>query len=263
MSTRHRAVLLAVLLSLALSACVTTTNTIGQATTIGHPGNMSDAANLNMQLGIRYLQQGDLAIAQQKLDRALSEDAHNGAIHGWLGILNERLGKNKDADREFRTALDLSPRDPFILNEYAVYLCSHERAAEGVRYFEQSATNPLYRTPWVAYTSAGVCLRQAHHDAEAAQRFARALQINPAYTEAVFQSSDLDLLQHHYADGRQRIDIYLLHSPATPDLLLLGWRLARAESNTDAQQRYAGRLAQEFPNSEQARSIANIRPDSG
>ena len=34
---------------------------------------------------------------------------------------------------------------------------------------------------------------------EAAQRFARALQSNPAYSEAVFQASDLDLQQQKHA----------------------------------------------------------------
>ena len=39
----------------------------------------------------------------------------------------------------------------------------------------------------------GCACAQAHRDAEAAQRFARALRSNPAYAEAVFQASDLDL----------------------------------------------------------------------
>ena len=80
-----------------------------------------------------------------------------------------------------------------MLNNYAVFLCSHGRADEGVRNFEQAAANPLYPTPWAAFTNAGVCLRAAHRDGEAAARFDRALRSNPAYSEAVFQASDLDL----------------------------------------------------------------------
>jgi type IV pilus assembly protein PilF len=150
-----------------------------------------------------------------------------------------------------------------MLNNYAVFLCSHERADEGVRYFEQAATNPLYRTPWAAYTNAGVCLRAAHRDADAAQRFARALRSNPAYSEAVFQASDLDFQQQKLADARFRIDVFMLTNPATPDLLLLAYRIAQVQKDATAQQRYAIRLSKEFPNSDQAHALAASKIDPG
>jgi type IV pilus assembly protein PilF len=214
------------------------------------------AAKINMQLGLGYLQEGNLPIAKEKLERARSMDPHNPEIHGAMALLDQRLGKDKDADKEFRTALELDSHDPAMLNNYAVFLCSHERADEGVRYFEQAASNPLYPTPWAAYTNAGVCMRAVHRDAEAAQRFARALRANPAYSEAVFQASDLDFQQQKLADARFRIDAFMLTNPATPDLLLLAYRIAQAQNDAVAQQRYAARLAQEFPNSDQAHALA-------
>jgi type IV pilus assembly protein PilF len=214
------------------------------------------AAKINLQLGLGYLQQGNLPIAKEKLERARSQDPHNAEIYGAMALLDQRLGKDKEADKEFRTALDMDSRDPAMLNNYAVFLCSHQRPDEGVRYFEQAATNPLYTTPWAAYTNAGVCLRAAHRDADAARRFARALQSNPAYSEAVYQASDLDLQQQKLADARFRIELFLLNNPPTPDLLLLAYRIAQAQNDAGAQQRYGGRLMQEFPNSEQAHALA-------
>jgi type IV pilus assembly protein PilF len=221
------------------------------------------AARINMQLGLGYLQEGNLPIAKEKLERARSMDPHSAEIHGAMALLDERLGKDKDADKEFRTALELDSHDPAMLNNYAVFLCSHERADEGVRYFEQAASNPLYPTPWAAYTNAGVCMRAVHRDAEAAQRFARALRANPAYSEAVYQASDLDFQQHKLPDARFRIDVFLLTNPSTPDLLLLAYRIAQAQNDAVAQQRYAARLAQEFPNSDQARALAASKINPG
>jgi type IV pilus assembly protein PilF len=180
-----------------------------------------------------------------------------------MALLDERLGKDKDADKEYRTALELDSHDPAMLNNYAVFLCSHERADEGVRYFEQAASNPLYPTPWAAYTNAGVCMRAVHRDADAAQRFARALRANPAYSEAVYQASDLDLQQQKLPDARFRIDVFLLTNPATPDLLLLAYRIAQAQNDATAQQRYGARLAQEFPNSDQAHALAASKINPG
>jgi type IV pilus assembly protein PilF len=221
------------------------------------------AAQANLQLGLGYLQQGNLALAKSKLERANVEDDHSADIHAALGLLDERLGKDKEADREYREALSLAPGDPSMLNNYAVYLCSHGRAAEGVHNFELAATNPLYRSPWAAYTNAGVCQRQAHHDSEAAQLFTRALQSNPSYAEAVFQASDLDLTQQKYAAARLRIDFYLTNNNATPDLLLLAWRIAQAQNDAAAAARYAQRLAKEFPGSAQSRSIAAFQANPG
>jgi type IV pilus assembly protein PilF len=254
-------------LCLGLSACAGT----GSGTR-GSSGDMSDsgrasrseaAARINLQLGVGYLQQGNLPIAKEKLERARRQDPHNPEIHGAMALLDQRLGKDKEADKEFRTALELDSRDPAMLNNYAVFLCSHERADEGVRYFEQAATNPLYRTPWAAYTNAGVCMRAAHRDAEAARRFLRALQSNPAYSEAVYQASDLDFQQQKLADARFRIDVFLLTNPATPDLLLLAYRIAQTQNDSLSQQRYGARLTHEFPNSDQARALAASKVNPG
>lgn len=221
------------------------------------------AAAVNLQLGVGYLQQGNLALAKTKLERAEIEDPHNADIHSTLGLLDERLGKDKEADKEYRTALSIKPEDPDLLNSYAVYLCSHGRAVEGVHNFEQAAGNPLYRSPWVAYTNAGFCLRQAHRESDAAQMLVRALQSNPAYAEAVFQASDLDFSQQKYALARLRLDFFLSNNPATPDLLVLGWRIAQAQNDPVAAARYAQRLAKEFPASEQSRSLSASQANPG
>jgi type IV pilus assembly protein PilF len=221
------------------------------------------AARVNMQLGLGYLQEGNLPIAKEKLERARGEDPDLPEIHGAMALLDQRLGRDKEADKEFRTALQLEPRDPSMLNNYAVFLCSHGRPDEGVRNFEQAAENPLYSTPWAAFTNAGVCLRAAHREGEAAARFDRALRSNPAYSEAVFQASDLDLQLQKYADARLRIELFLFNNAATPDLLLLAWRIAQAQNDADAQRKYASRLALEFPNSAQSRALAASRINPG
>jgi len=259
----------ALLLLSGLAACAgkpsVNPNTATSPTKPGTPRAVDEAAaaKINLQLGVGYLQQGNLAIAKEKLDRAQREDPHNAEIHGAMALLDERLGKDKDADKEYKTALELDPSEPGMLNNYAVFLCSHSRADQGVRYFEQAASNPLYRTPWAAYTNAGVCLRGVHRDAEAAARFERALRSNPAYSEAVYQASDLDLSQAKYSEARVRLEAFLLNNPATPDLLLLGYRVAQAQSDTDGQTRFAARLAREFPASDQAHALAAARVNPG
>jgi len=240
---------------MACGAVVAGATLAGCVSTGGNSTGGADAARINVQLGVDYMQRGELALAQTKLQRALSEDAHNADVHAALAMLDERLGKSRQADQQYRRALDLSHRSPPMLNSYAVYLCSHGRATEGVQMFEEAAGNALYRTPWVAYTNAGVCLRTVHRDPQAMQLFTRALQLDPTYSEAVYQASATAFALRDYHQARLRIDSYLSSNAATPDLLLLGWRIAGAQNDARGQQFYSSRLSKEFPTSQQARTL--------
>jgi len=212
----------------------------------------SAAAAANLQLGSAYLQQGNLPVAKDKLERAAAESPRDPVIHGLLALLYERLGDDKRVDGEFRTALRLAPHDPELLNNYAVYLCGRNRVDEGVAHFEEAANNRLYRTPWAAYTNAGVCLHGARRDVEAEARFKLALQARPDYAEAAVQLAQLELDQGREVDAYQRVNGFLGANPASPELLLLGWRAASALHDRVATAHMAWRLQTEFPDSEQA-----------
>jgi type IV pilus assembly protein PilF len=217
-----------------------------------------DAASYNVQLGIAYMNQGDLQRAKDKLDRALSEDPDSADVHSARAMLFDRLGDKDKADAEFRSALRYAPHDPNIVNNYAVYLCQNGRTDEGVKRFLEAAHNGLYRTPEAAYTNAGVCLRSAKRDDEARADFERALQLRPNFAEAAFQLAELELQQGQLSAARGSIDSFLAANDATPDLLLLGVRVARAQGDRLAAQRFARRLQLDFPGTAQARALAQL-----
>jgi type IV pilus assembly protein PilF len=222
-----------------------------------------DAAKFNVQLAIAYMDRGDLPSAKEKLDRALTENPKDPNVHSALAIFYERTGNSSKADSEFKTALGLAPRDPDLLNNYAVYLCQKGRTDEGVRRFEEAAHNALYQTPWAAYTNAGVCLRAAKRNDDAAKNFQRALQIRPNFAEAVFQLGELQLQGGKLTDARAQIDTYLNSFDATPDLLLLGVRVSRAQGDQLAAERYARKLRLDFPDSAQAHALAELDRNPG
>jgi type IV pilus assembly protein PilF len=221
------------------------------------------AANYNRQLGEGYLQKGDLAIAKEKLERALKENPHDPKVHSALGQLYERLGDPKRADEEYRTALRYAPKDPDVDNKYGVFLCQAGRTEEGVKYFLEAATNPLYRTPEAAYTNIGVCLRAAHRDDEAKQNLQRALAIKPNFAEAAYQLAALEFERGHLNDARTAITHYTDSYEATPDLLLLGVRVARAMGDRVAAEHYSRSLRMDFPTSDQTRALADLNHNAG
>jgi type IV pilus assembly protein PilF len=240
-------------LTLLLAACMTPQ----------HPNKTRDAAAYNVQLGIAYLNQGDVALAKDKLDRALAEAPDSADVHSARAMLFERMREPNKADAEFRTSLRLAPHDPQVVNNYAVYLCQNGRTEEGVRRFEEAAHNALYRTPEAAYTNAGVCLRAAKRDEEARADFGRALRIRPNFAEAAYQLTELQFQHGELAPARAGIDAFLGNYEATADLLLLGVRVARAQGDKVAAQRYARRLQMDFPGTDQARALAELDHNPG
>jgi type IV pilus assembly protein PilF len=222
-----------------------------------------EAAGFNVQLGLGYLQQGNLVVAKEKLERAERESPRDPKVHNALGLLYERLGDPKRADDEYHTALRYAPKDPEVANNYAVFLCKSGRTEDGVKYFLEAARNPLYRTPEAAYTNIAVCLRAVHREDEAKQNLQHALAIKANFAEAAYQLADLEFERGRLNDARAALTHYTDSFDATPDLLLLGVRIARAMGDRVAADRYARTLRMDFPSSEQARALSDLNRNPG
>ena len=222
-----------------------------------------DASNYNMQLGMAYLNQGDLGLAKEKLDRAVAENPGDPNVHSAMAMLQDRLGRPDQADKEFKAALNLGPRSPDVLNNYAVYLCRSGRVDEGVKAFDEAAHNALYRTPEAAYTNAGVCLRGAKRDTQAAMNFQRALRIKPNFAEAAYQLADLDFRRGEVQSARETVDQFVSSYEPTADLLLIGVQVARKQGDRVAEEKFARKLRMDFPSSDQTRALAELNHNSG
>lgn len=242
--------------ALLLAACVHTSPQ--QA-----PPDPKNAAIANTQLGSAYLNQGELQLAKDKLDKAVAQDPSNPEVHSVRAMLFERMGQPAKADAEYRTALRLAPNDPNVINNYAVYLCQNGRTDEGVKHFLEAAKNALYRTPEAAYTNAGVCLRAAKRDEEARGDFVKALQLRPDFTDAAYQLADLEFQHGELPQSRALLDAYLGNFRETPDMLLLAVRVARAQNDRVGAQRYARKLQMDFPGSDQTRALAGLDHNPG
>ena len=239
---------------LALAGCSSTNN---------RSKKKGDASNYNMQLGMAYLNQGDLGLAKEKLDRAVVENPGDPNVHSAMAMLQDRLGHPDQADKEFKAALSLGPRNPDVLNNYAVYLCRSGRVDDGVKAFEEAAHDALYRTPEAAYTNAGVCLRGAKRDTQAAMSFRKALQVRPNFAEAAYQLADLDFRRGEIKDARETVDQFIGAFEPTPDLLLVGVQIARKQGDRMAEEKFARKLRMDFPSSDQTRALADLSHNSG
>ncbi len=250
--------MVAVLATVAIAACASKPRVASPIPDTPSPKpQLAEAAKYNVELGIAYMQRGDLERAQDKLNRALKEAPRDPSVHSALALLYERLGELDEADSEFRRAMRLAPRNPDVSNNYAVYLCRTHRVDEGVKRLLATAHDPLYSTPEAAYTNAAVCLHSVNRDTEAEADLQRALELRPSFAEAVLQLSTLDAQHGKLRVALARIDRYFDTYSSTPDLLVLAIQIAHTLGDPAAQQRYEQRLRIDFPDSPQTRALSS------
>ena len=218
---------------------------------------MITAARLNAQLAVAYLKQNDVGTAQEKIDKALTQNAHDPAVQMSAGLVYERLQQLDKADRFFAEALRLEPRNPDMMNNYAVFLCRRGHYPQGQKLFEQAARNPAYSTPEVAYANAGVCARSANNLPRAEELFRKALAVRSDYPDALLQLADLSFGRGAGLAARGLLDRYFNVAPATAESLLLAVKVERALGDAQAADRYRAQLQKSFPDSEQARQLRN------
>ncbi len=227
------------------------------------PTNDKDVAKANMQLGVAYMQQGNLALAKDKLDRAEKQDPRSPEVHIAQAFLFERLNKPQDAERHYRTAQRLAPENAQIANNYAVFLCKEGRIDRALSLFETAAKDGLYGTPWAALTNPAVCLRSGKRSAEAVPLLERAIAMRPNYAEAVFELGDAQLELGRADLATTAVDRFLSMGLSSPEILLVGLRAAIARGDRPATDNYARRLRRDFPNSAQTRALPQLLLDQG
>jgi type IV pilus assembly protein PilF len=213
------------------------------------------AAKTNIQLGIAYLQQGNYTVAREKLERSLKQNPKDPDVHTTLGLLYDRTGEPKLADKHYQEALKLAPDNPDVSNNYAIYLCKRGRVDEGVERFSAVAANKYYRTPEVALTNAGVCLRNAKRLDEAQAKFIGAIKLRPDYSEATVQLANLHIERGQVPEARKVVDSYLGAFRPKPDVLFAAVTVARAAKDKMSEEKYSRALRLEFPDSAQARAL--------
>lgn len=245
---------LTAVVALGLTACVTVEPD-------GVPRSKADpveAARINTQLGIDYLRQGELERARDKLERAVDQDGSQPLAHTSLAFAYQQLGQFEKADRHYRRAVSLSPRDPDILNNYGVFLCSQGRGDEALKRFEQALENPANRRTEVGLTNAGVCARKQGNNAAAEAYFRRALRANPEFPDALAQMALLAHDRGEYLTARAFVQRYDSVSRMTPDVLWIAVRTERALGDRAAADNYADQLKRQFPRADETYQLLRL-----
>ena len=140
-----------------------------------------------------YMADGQSAIAMQKLKKALEVDDKSADAHNVIGILYQQLGEIDRAGKHYDRAVELDARDPYIRNARRKFLLWSWALFRCAARLRKALANPLYPTPWVALTNAGLCVEREGDDVKAENYYRRALTASANYPTALIKMAEVSL----------------------------------------------------------------------
>ncbi len=212
-------------------------------------------AETNVQLGLAYMQQGDLGTALIKLQKALDQDPKLSSAQHSIAILHQRLGNDALAEEHYKTALQLKPDDSRAHNNYGQFLCLKRRYTEAEDHFIKAAGNPLYSSIAGALTNAGVCANRIPDVNKAENFFRQALQHDQHYAPALLQMAAVTFNAGNYLSARGYMERLQGLASHDAESLWLGVRIENALGDNNASASYALLLKNKFPDSRQAKAL--------
>ncbi len=213
-------------------------------------------ADINVKLGVGYMQQGDYALALSKLRRALDEEPDSVAAHNAIALLYGRLGETEAAEQHYHEALRLSPSDTGSLNNYGVFLCEQNQPEKSEAYFLRVLKDPLYPGKAETYENLGLCAMRVPDNAKAEQYFHKALKLKPTLSKSLLQMARLTYDAGEYLRARAYLQRYAEVAGHTPQSLWLGIRIERELGDRNAMASYSMLLRGKFPRSDEAQKLA-------
>lgn len=239
--------LLVLLLCLFASACATTEN--------GTASNGESAAEINVRLGLGYLQQGRPQLAITNFTRAIELDSRSADAHHYAAESYRRMEQYARADEHFKKALKLAPNDSAIKNNYGVYLCDRAQYAEADQYFIEVIQDKFYTAPAEALENAGLCARKSGDLKLATQRFRQAIDYDARRARSLYQLADLSFLDGENLKARAFIQRYFSVANSNAPSLWLAIRIENALGNSAEVREYAKNLYKNFPDSDEAKAF--------
>lgn len=214
-----------------------------------------EGAVINVKLATGYIKRGEYEIALEKLKRALQFDPNYAMAHTVIGVLYGRIGDLDKAGTHYKRAVELSPNDGGVLNNYAQYLCQMKQYQKAYPYFKKAVEQPFYRTPASALSNAGRCSID-EGDLDSAEAYLRqAIQSAPGYPPALLSLARLMNLKGDYLKARAFLERFHASGQVTPNSLHLGYDIELELGDTKASEEYRSKLIQQFPDSPLTKTI--------
>ena len=214
-----------------------------------------DAARVHTELGQKYLQQGKLELALEKLNKALDFNPNYVDAQTVIAVLYESINDLPKAEEHYRRAAQLKPKGGAENNNYGRFLCTQGHYDQAQQYFERALADPFYQTPALALANSGTCLAKAGKTEQAEKVLRQALALNPNDAGALLALATILYGKGDYMKARAFVQRFESLSAPRPDALMLGRNIELHLGNASGASEYSRKLLRSFPDSAEARTL--------
>lgn len=135
------------------------------------------AATCDVQLGLGYLEAGEIELAHHKLQLAVKEAPHSAVSLSAMAYYYEQLGEDAQALAWYQRALQQAPTGQ-VYNNYGVFLCGCHQYQQAMQQFDNALTDTNYLA-YKTYTNAGLCALANNDKPTAKPLLEKALSYQP------------------------------------------------------------------------------------
>ena len=245
-------IFIAILFSAFLAGC--STNADKSATTPRKQSepNFKEAAELNTQLAIGYIQRQQYKSARDKLEKAIKQNPDYIPAYKTLAYLYALLGQAEKAEEKYQEALDLKPADADLANNYGAFLCTQGKYDEAQEMLKIAYTDPFYEAQYLAQSNAGSCYIKQGKYKKAEKLLRKSLRVNPKLPGSLISMAEVGLKTERYLMARAYIQRYHAVVPATAASLWIQTQAEKALGAKEHYMKYARKLIKDFPDSDEA-----------
>lgn len=247
-----KSVFIAILFTTILAGCTTSADKSAVTTKKVQEPNLKDAAEINVQLAVGYIQRKQYQPARDKLEKAIEQNPENLQAYKTLAYLYALLGLDKEAIEKYEEALDLKPDDPDLLNSYGAFLCSIGKLDDAQEKLKKAYSNPFYDSIYLAQSNAGSCLLKQGEYKQAEALLRQSLREQPKLPGSLISMADIGIKTERYLMARAYIQRYHAVKPPSPESLWIQIQAEKALGAQDHYMRYARQLINDFPDSDEA-----------
>jgi type IV pilus assembly protein PilF len=212
-------------------------------------------AEVHTALAGEYYSRGNYTVALTETRLALKDDSSYFPAYNMQGLVFMELHEDVTAREAFDQALNLSPNNPEVLNNFGWFLCLRSDPPRGLAMMQKAAADNYYPTPEKAYLSAGLCLRRMGRAAEAEESLRRAVLIRPDLIGALYNLAQITFERGNTKDAETYLLRYMRLAQPSRDALVLGVRIARKNSDPVAEDSYMQQLRRRYPDSPQLQEL--------
>jgi type IV pilus assembly protein PilF len=236
-------------LSAFLNGCTTTSASKGELPTSSDQTDNQKRARIRLQLAISYYEQRQYPTALDEIKQALQADPGLADAYSVRALVYMDMGEVRLADENFQHAMQLSPYNPELSNNYGWFLCQNGRAKDAMEYFDRALKNRSYQSPAKALNNAGTCSLKLKDAAAAERYFVQAFQLDPGNPSVNANLAKVYFDRRDYDRAHFYINRVIKAEVMTADVLWLAIKIEHKLGDRAAESSLATQLRRRHPNS--------------